>query len=54
MKTKDQDSTRRGSDNAKYEQAVVASRDYDKQRAAGVKETEAKAKKPKKQKESGK
>lgn len=52
MKTKDKDPSH-GSNNAKQEQAVVASRDYARQREAGVRETEAKVKKQK-QKESDK
>ncbi len=53
MKPKDPHQATHGSNDARQEQAVVASRDYARQREAGVKETEAKVKKQK-QKDSDK
>jgi hypothetical protein len=48
MKNKEQDLAGRGTDNTKHQQEATASRDFEKQRNAGVKEAEAQAKKSKK------
>lgn len=47
MKTKDQDMAKRGTDNTKHEQEEAASRDHARQRKAGAKEYQEKAKKQK-------
>ncbi|HZX70344.1 MAG TPA: hypothetical protein VFE77_05945 [Rhodanobacter sp.] len=55
MKTKDKEMEKRGADNTRHEQEDVALRDHAKQREAGVKQYQEKARKQKqKQKDSGK
>lgn len=48
MKDKEQDLARGGTNNTRHKQEDAASRDYEKQRAAATKETEAKTKKAQK------
>ncbi|WP_426699852.1 hypothetical protein ACPPVV_10585 [Rhodanobacter sp. Col0626] len=48
MKDKEHDLAKRGTNNTRHQQEDTASRDYEKQREAGAKETEAKTKKPEK------